>query len=70
MQTCRSRKSYRIKWVVLLDENLRNTFADSVPSLFQEIPKCTKYTEVEWQPFKAAVYLLLGVWMKMTWCSK
>jgi len=38
-----------------VDKDLRKTFADSVSSLFREIPECTADAEVAWQQFKAAV---------------
>jgi len=51
-QTCRTRRSYRIKWEAPVDKAARKTFADSESSLCREILECT--AEEEWQLFKAA----------------
>jgi len=48
-QTCRIRKSYRIKWEALVDKYVRKTFADSISSLFRELSECTVDSEVERQ---------------------
>ena len=54
LHTCRTRRSYRIKWKALADKDVRKTFADSVSSLFRELLECTADAEVEWRLFKAA----------------
>jgi len=57
-QTCRTRRSYRIKWEALADKDVRKTFAGSVSALFRELPECTVDAKVECQLIKVA--LLLG----------
>jgi len=48
-----TRRSYRIKWEVLVDTDVKKTFANSMLSLFRELLECT--AEVELQMVKAAV---------------
>jgi len=51
----RDQESLQEKWEALPDKDVGNTFADSVSSLFRELPECTADAEVEWLLFKAAV---------------
>jgi len=57
--SCRTRRSYRIKWEALSNKDVRKTFADSVSCLSRELAEYR--AEVELQLFKATVlHLLLG----------
>jgi len=42
----------RMKWEALADNDAKQTFADSVSSLLQDLPECAACAEVEWQLFK------------------
>ena len=43
------------KWEALVDKDVRKNFADSVSSLFRELPQCTATDIEEWPLFKAGV---------------
>jgi len=51
--TSRTDRCCRIKWRPL-DEDVRNTLAHCVSSLFGDLPECAADEEKEWRLFKAA----------------
>jgi len=54
-RTCRTRRSYWIKWEALVEKDVRKTFADSLLSLFRDLPECKAKVDEEWKLSKAVI---------------
>jgi len=52
-QTCRSKRTYRLKWEVAAHKIVKKDLCSNVLLLFREISECTADIEVKWQLFKA-----------------
>ena len=44
-----------MKWELLADKKVRNTFATKVDSLFPDFPDFSENIEIKWDLFKSAV---------------
>ena len=54
-KTFRPRKTYRIQWELLADQEVRIAFADNIASKFEEHPASIEDIETEWCLFRTEV---------------